>query len=267
MWLKYADFGGPIDYGKEVPLNFTDDFVRPQNFTDDFGGPQHCPNEFGGPQSFTDDFGGAQDFDFGTAQFGDEEFGGDINDILQSEAPPEEGTEYPTDFPPQIDMFGPGFHWDAANLSEPSWPHSYPYGSVGGHDMSSKHHIAIDSSFDANLVSFPLNAEKLNSIRKKLSDISNDQYRQVIQMLQADCDEDQDVYIKLLRRVASAPYEDADSTLAPIPPRSPAKHQRSSPQSSRVSSPFGKSSPLNQPIDNLTSLAILAKSLNDSKNC
>lgn len=239
-------FGGAPDYGNEASLNFTDGFGGAQNFFDDFG----------------------------AAQFGDEEFGGDINDILQSQAPQDEGPGYPADFPPQVDVFGPGFDWDAANLSEPSWPHSYPYGSIGGHDMSSKHHIAIDSSFDANVVSYPLNPEKLNSIRKKLSDISNDQYRQVIQMLQADCDEDQDMYNKLLKRVASGPFEDPNSTLAPIPQRSPAKPQRSSPQSSsrdssRVSSAFDKSSPHNQPIDNLTSLAILAKSLNDSngKSC
>lgn len=200
--------------------------------------------------------------------FGDEEFTNDTDTILQSEAPPDDYVEYPEDFPPPTDVFGPGFDWSTANQTEPSWPHSHPGQPLGGSSMSENGYIAldcIDPCKDIEAVTYPPNASKLNHLRKKLSNICNNQYREVIKMLQDDLCKDQNKISGLLKRVDSSPLYDANETLAPIP-HVPSKSQ--SPCKS-VNKPgdcsFGSnSSPRyrdllhDKTIDNLTSLSLLA---------
>ncbi|WP_278924694.1 hypothetical protein, partial [Pseudophaeobacter profundi] len=68
-------------------------------------------------------------------------------------------------------------------MNEPSWPSSFPGGGIQGHSMSSGGSLVLDTSFDTSALQGPVNPDRLNAIRCKLSNICNDQYREIIEML------------------------------------------------------------------------------------
>ncbi|XP_054270289.1 uncharacterized protein LOC128991441 isoform X1 [Macrosteles quadrilineatus] len=164
---------------------------------------------------FTQDFGEFAQDDFNN-NFTDMDFNMGIDAVLQEEARGDDYVEYPEDFPPPTDVFGPGFDWETANFDQPNFPRSFPGESLAGHSMSSAGSVKLDTSFDTSALQGPVNPDRLNAIRKKLSNICNDQYRNILEMLKEDASSHQLAYGNLLRRATSDPFLDPNATLAPI---------------------------------------------------
>ncbi|XP_054270274.1 serine/arginine repetitive matrix protein 1-like isoform X4 [Macrosteles quadrilineatus] len=172
-------------------------------------------NKSPGFSGFTQDFGEFAQDDF-NKDFTDMDFNMGIDAVLQEEARGDDYVEYPEDFPPPTDVFGPGFDWETANFDQPNFPRSFPGESLAGHSMSSAGSVKLDTSFDTSALQGPVNPDRLNAIRKKLSNICNDQYRNILEMLKEDASSHQLAYGNLLRRATSDPFLDPNATLAPI---------------------------------------------------
>lgn len=177
-----------------------------------FSPGQHKSPVFSG---FTQDFGEFAQNDLNN-DFTDMDFNMGIDAVLQEEARGDDYVEYPEDFPPPSDVFGPGFDWETANFDQPNFPRSFPGEPLAGHSMSSADSVKLDTSFDTSALQGPVNPDRLNAIRKKLSNICNDQYRNILEMLKEDASSHQLAYGNLLRRATSDPFLDPNATLAPV---------------------------------------------------